>query len=194
MIPNISRNTFGPRPGAPVLTSSGAPNFSPARGCRSRRLRIRGRPGRAGQNPLPEEDHLGAVDVAAPRGGVCVPQWTRRPDPRGHRRLCRPVSRAQGQSPARAPRDRLSCHARRPLAHLHHVTPARVRPGDIVRAALVLTQPLRLRQPLPWTVTGAMTPVTVRNRVGRASSEAGGTGEGRVGCSSAGMPPRARER
>ncbi|HME64105.1 MAG TPA: DinB family protein [Streptosporangiaceae bacterium] len=34
---------------------------------------------------------------------------------------------------------RLSCHARRPLAHLHHVIVSPGKTGDIVRAALVLT-------------------------------------------------------
>jgi len=34
------------------------------------------------------------LDVAASRGGVRAPQRARRPAPRGHRRLRRPVSRA----------------------------------------------------------------------------------------------------
>ena len=38
-----------------------------------------------------EKTHLGAVDVAAPRGGVRAPQRTRRPAPRSHRRLGRPL-------------------------------------------------------------------------------------------------------
>ena len=44
---------------------------------------------------LPGQDDLGAVDVAAPRGGICAPQRARRPVPRGHRRLGRHVSRVQ---------------------------------------------------------------------------------------------------
>ena len=43
----------------------------------------------------------------------------------------------QGQRLARG--HRLSCHARRPLAHLHHVIVSPGKTGDIVRAALVLT-------------------------------------------------------
>ncbi len=79
----------------------------------------------------PGEDHLGAVDVAAPCGGV---------------RSCHKT----GMTDACSAKPSTALSACEPGCGKHY------RCG---------------------TVTGAMTPVTVHNRVGRPSSKAGGTGE-----------------
>ena len=49
-----------------------------------------------------ERGRLSAVDVAAPRGGVRAPQRSRRPAPRGDRRLDRRLSLAAARAPVAA--------------------------------------------------------------------------------------------
>ena len=62
-------------------------------------------------------------DVAAPRGGIRAPQRARRPAPRGHRRLGRPVGRAQGQRPAAGQRPGPA--GPEPSAHRYGPSPGR---------------------------------------------------------------------